>query len=239
MVEFALNSAMNGTTGFAPFELNYGTMPLIFREVPKSHFNGVCEFAQRALHNLAAAHDAIIAGRTRQTVQANKHCRDEVPYSPGDLVYLSTKNLALPAGRAHKLLPKFIGPFKILEANPETSNYLLELPPELANQRIHPQFHSSLLRPHEANDDLYFPAREPKKFFDFGMPEETEWLVEEIIGHQWEGSKISFQVRWAVGDTTWEPYAHCKDLAALDSYLALRGVKKWQQLPKRASATSQ
>ena len=191
------------------------------------------------MHNLAAAHDAIIAGRTRQTVQANKHRRDEVPYSPGDLVYLSTKNLALPAGRAHKLLPKFIGPFKILEANPETSNYLLELPPELANRRIHPRFHSSLLRPREANDDLYFPAREPKKFFDFGMPEETEWLVEEIIGHQWEGSKISFQVRWAVGDTTWEPYAHCKDLAALDSYLALRGVKKWQQLPKQASATSQ
>ena len=27
MVEFAINSSVNGTTGYAPFELNYGYMP--------------------------------------------------------------------------------------------------------------------------------------------------------------------------------------------------------------------
>ena len=41
---------------------------------------------------------------------------------------LLTKNLNLPKGRACKLCPKFIGPFKITQTQPETSNYTLELP---------------------------------------------------------------------------------------------------------------
>ena len=44
------------------------------------------------------------------------------------LVYLSTKDLNLPKGRAKKLYPKFVGPWKVIEAWPETSAYGLELP---------------------------------------------------------------------------------------------------------------
>jgi len=33
----------------------------------------------------------------------------------GKLVYISMKNLSLPKGQASKLLPKYIGPYKILE----------------------------------------------------------------------------------------------------------------------------
>ncbi|TDL13788.1 hypothetical protein BD410DRAFT_708336, partial [Rickenella mellea] len=33
MVEFALNSSINSSTGFAPFELNYGIMPTMFRDI--------------------------------------------------------------------------------------------------------------------------------------------------------------------------------------------------------------
>jgi hypothetical protein len=41
-------------------------------------------------------------------------------------------------------------------------------------------------------------------------------VVEDIIAHKWEGNIISFLVQWNLGDTTWEPYAECKELAALD-----------------------
>jgi len=62
MVEFALNSAISSSSGFAPFELNYGYTPSVNpgivpepRAVP-----GVRHFVERALQNLADVHDAII-----------------------------------------------------------------------------------------------------------------------------------------------------------------------------------
>jgi hypothetical protein len=35
---------------------------------------------------------------------------------------------------------------------------MLELPPELINQWVHPVFHVSLLWPHNPNDDALFPT---------------------------------------------------------------------------------
>ena len=79
-----------------------------------SEYPGVCVFAQRMKDAIMAAHDAIIAAQVKSTTLSNCK-RKEAPFIKGDLVYLSTENLSLPKGRAHKLAPKFIGPFKILE----------------------------------------------------------------------------------------------------------------------------
>ncbi|OJT05306.1 Transposon Ty3-I Gag-Pol polyprotein, partial [Trametes pubescens] len=237
LAEFALNSATSATTGFAPFELNYGYLPRSLSGIKtESPFTGVREFAQRAKANLEIAHDAIIEARVSQTYHANKHRQEEPEFSVGDLVYLSTKNLSVPKGRARKLVPKFIGPYKILECIPRTSNYVLDLPAELRDRRIHPRFHVSLLRRHEANDDALFPHREARAFYDFGQDDETEWLVDEIIGHAWTGNKCQFHVRWTLGDHTWEPYEHCKQLAALDEYCQLMGVASWRALPRKPKA---
>ena len=236
LTEFALNSSVNSSSGFAPFELNYGYMPRL-TEFPISDikYRGVKEFAQRARANLAIAHDAIIEARVMATFQANKLRSEEHPYQVGDLVYLSTANLNLPKRRARKLAPKYIGPFTITTANPDTSNYDLKLSNELLARRIHPRFHASLLRPHEPNDDALFPSRESKRMYDFGMPDDDEWLVDEIIGHRFLGKSIEFNVRWTAGDHTWEPFAHVKELAALDDYFALMGVSRWQSLAKKAT----
>ena len=85
-------------------------------------------------------------------------------------MYLSTVNLALPKGRARKLAPRFVGPFPVVEAHPETSTYTLDIPEDLRRRRVHPTFNVSLLKRHEPNNDLLFPAREVKRFYDFGMP---------------------------------------------------------------------
>ncbi|KIL61396.1 hypothetical protein M378DRAFT_37734, partial [Amanita muscaria Koide BX008] len=73
---------------------------------------GVEEFASNLKTALMKAHDAIIDARVRQTEQANRH-RRKAEFKAGDLVYLSTKNLRLPRGRARKLVPKYIGPFTV------------------------------------------------------------------------------------------------------------------------------
>ena len=147
MVEFAINSSISATTGYAPFELNGGYMPAMLKEVRGNEIvaQGVKTFAATALEYLADAHDAIIEARTFQTAAANKLRKDEPKIAIGNLVYLSTKNLNLPKNRARKLCPKYIGPYKVVEARPETSNYKLELPAALQARRINPRFHMSLL----------------------------------------------------------------------------------------------
>ena len=81
-----------------------------------------------------------------------------------------------------------------------------------------------------------FPRRDAQAFYDFGEPDEAEWLVDSISAHRWEGNRIEFLVQWNLGDSTWEPYGSCKDLEALDEYLDLAGVKDWRQLPRKSAS---
>lgn len=235
MVEFAINSSVNKSTGFTPFELNYGYIPTLrglLDRVPTSFKPGVRHYAEKAQSHLLTAHDAIIAARVSQTYQANKHRRKEPTYQVGDRVWLSTEYLAMPKGRVRKLMPKFIGPFNITRADKHTSNYQLELPEEMKSRHILNRFHADRLRPYLENDEALFPGREAKYFYDYGTPEDEEWYVDAIIGHAWQGRRIKFNVQWSLGDTTWEPYEHCKDLAALDDYLALHNVSDWRKLAR-------
>jgi hypothetical protein len=235
LVEFAINSSINASTEFAPFELARGYMPFMIREYPKGNNlpRGVRSFAEQALRNLAEAHDAIIAARVFSTIQANKHRSAEPVIEAGMLVYLSTKNLSLPKGRAGKLLPKYVGPYKVQKAFPHCSDYELELPEVLASRRVHNRFHVSLLRPYVANCDNMFPNRSQPGPYDFGAPAEDEWQVDAIIAHRWSGNSVEFHVRRNLGDMTWEPFNAVKLLSALDDYYVLHGVKKWQQLSKK------
>src|SRR5215470_3755614 len=236
MVEFAMNSATSGTTRYAPFELNYGYTPAIgITEVEHSPFRGVRAFAQKARWNLMAAHDAIIDHRVRQTHYVNKTCREDPPYAVNDLVYLSTKNLNFPKGRARKLIPRFMGPYKILEVHPESSNIVLELPNNLIKRRIHPMFHMSLVRPHEPNDEEKFPKRDTQVIYDMGQTDDVEWHVDEIIGHQWTTTgDLELRVQWTLGDITWEPLQNCNELQALDAYLELHSANALKDLPRRS-----
>ena len=221
MVEFALNSAISSSLGFAPFELNYRYSPTINPGfTPElSTVPGVKHFVSRTLQNLADAHDSIIESQVRQTHYANHHRRKDDTFAAGDLVYVSTVDLSLPKGRASKLLPKYVSPFKILGVQPSVSTYKVELPTQLQARNLHDRFHQSKLRPYYANDDVLFPHREAHMFYDFGTPDDQEWLVEEILSHQWDKNHLLFQILWNLGNTTWEPYTACKDLQALDDYL--------------------
>lgn len=101
MVEFVLNSSINASTGFTPFELTYRYMPCALLSFPDSQYGGVLNFANQALDNLSIAHDTLIVSQVGQTTQANK-CRrpDSECLVVGNLAYLSTKDLNLPSGRA-------------------------------------------------------------------------------------------------------------------------------------------
>ena len=214
-VEFALNSSVNKSTGFAPFELTYGYIPQTIQSVGTSEYAGEQEYAEAARDMVAHTHDAMIASRVEQTHYANtRRCLDEVNLKTGQKAYLSTENLNLPKARARKLMPKFIGPYEVLSCDKDKSYYTLALPDELLKCRIHPTFHTKLLRPAVLNDDARFPSREATFFYDFGDDPEREWNVDSIVNHKFTGSTIQFDVLWETGEVTWEPLRNCQELAA-------------------------
>jgi hypothetical protein len=158
------------------------------------------------------ARHTLIEMQVFQQYYADKRQREEPKIKVDDFVYLSMKNLSMPKGRASKLVPKFIGPYKVTNTYPKTSNYVLELCPELAKRWLHPKFHISLLGPHHPNDDVFFPNRKKAEPYNFGAPDDAEWYVNKIVGHRWKGRSIELIVRWNLGDSTWEPLANCNEL---------------------------
>ena len=77
-------------------------------------------------------------------VQANRK-RLVANYKEGDLVYLSTKNISLPKGRARKLVPKYLRLFPITKVLKEGATYQLDLSNELTKHSVNRTFHASLL----------------------------------------------------------------------------------------------
>ena len=129
MVEFALNSNFSAMTGFAPFELNQGYLPQI--RLPTSFdtkFKGIKQFTLQVKWDLMAAHDTIIANHIQQMLHTNKKYHASKEYNVGDHVYLSMGNLTLPTGRARKLVPKYIRPYKVVKTQNEASMVMLKLP---------------------------------------------------------------------------------------------------------------
>ena len=112
-------------------------------------------------------------------------------------------------------MPKFIGPYKILKAMNNSLNIILELPLEFKDRKIIPTFHTNLVRPYIKNNNILFP-KDTKVYYNFGNDNDQEWLVEEILAHKWTNNNLELQVKWMVGDVTWEPLSSCRDLETLD-----------------------
>ncbi|SCZ88974.1 BZ3501_MvSof-1269-A2-R1_C34g00132 [Microbotryum saponariae] len=227
--EFALNSSVAVSTSLSAFEATYGYLPRCWpsdswsvSDVPRAE-----AFARiRQLRNLDVT-DAIIGARLNQSHQANKHRRPDDPaFRTGSYVYLSTKNLAVPDGMKSKLLPRYIGPFRIRAAIPATSSYDLELPPAMS--RVHNRFHARLLRPCVENDAERFPGRDPAVLFveDVADAADNSAIPERIVRDRRNARGArSFLVRW-VGrnntDDTWmsEQSIRLDHPSVLDAYLA-------------------
>ena len=81
MVEFTINSSVNATTGYAPFELYHGYIPTSGQHIStNTSFRGVKQFAQQAVWNLLNAHNAILEYTVAQTHYSNKHQNPSVQY---------------------------------------------------------------------------------------------------------------------------------------------------------------
>jgi len=62
---------------------------------------------------MTLVHDMLIEDRIFQQQHANKRQYNDPKIKINNFIYLSTKNLAIPKGRASKLVPKYTGPYKV------------------------------------------------------------------------------------------------------------------------------
>jgi hypothetical protein len=166
------------------FELSSRYMPSFGRELNRmTPFKGLKQFTEQVKWNIMAAHNVIIANCMVQTNQVNRLRSDSLDYKVRDLVYLLMENLSLPKGWVKKLWPKYIGPYKVLEAHHRASMVRLELPAVLVPRHIRPMFHANLIKLHIPNNDERFPHHDVLKHYDFGQEAKEEWFVDEIIAH--------------------------------------------------------
>ena len=89
---------------------------------------GVQGFVHQVQDSPSMTLKAIIESRMIQTHHANKKKKIFLTLDVGEFEYLSMKNLTLQKGQARKLLPKYIGPMRVILNNLEMDNYTLELP---------------------------------------------------------------------------------------------------------------
>ena len=230
-IKFALNSARSESTGYAPFLLNSGQMPrsMVWSSKVSEEYPAVRVFARQRRLALIEAHDSILEARVKQVRAANRRRRPE-PFKEGDLAYVSTKNLTFEKGLARKLIPKYIGPYKLLKDYGNHS-FKVDLPSSFIQRGVHPVFHSSLLRIHVPNDDRRFPGRLDSQLKETPDAEE-QWKIEKIVSHSGAREHALFKVQWSTGDVTWMPYQEISGLPALLEYLDLVGVKDISNLSK-------
>ncbi|KIK50942.1 hypothetical protein GYMLUDRAFT_143340, partial [Collybiopsis luxurians FD-317 M1] len=127
-----------------------------------------------------------------------------------------------PKGYARKLVPKFIGPYKILK-DFGNSTFKMNIPARLKQQGIHDAFHASLLQIHIPNNDRLFPGQLETQIANFGEIN-NEWAVDHIVAHSGMRTNALFQIRWRSRDLTWLPYHQIDHLDALGDYFEAIGI---------------
>ncbi|KAL0204538.1 hypothetical protein M9458_002556, partial [Cirrhinus mrigala] len=190
--EYAQNSLRQSATGLTPFQCVLGFQPPLFPWNGESCEVPAVDFWFRESERVwDSAHVHLSRAVRRYQRHADARRSQHHQYQPGDLVWLSTRDLRLRQG-SKKLSPRYIGPFPVArQINPVT--YRLTLPP---TYRIAPSFHVSLLKPY--TKPVSSPSTEPVAP---PPPPEIEpadqiYQIREILISRRRGGRVQYLIDW-------------------------------------------
>jgi hypothetical protein len=176
--------------------------------------------------DVAEAKDNLLLAKIFQADQVNRRCAPEDVYKVDDLVMLSTANrrkeyVSTGSGRSAKLFPRRDGPYRVVEAFPQTSTYRLEVPNAPPNFCF--SFHASQLKRYVPNDRDLFPEREfPRDGPVMLADGREEHVIERVLDERRRGRGWQYLVRWkgyGPGDDEWLPRREVEETVALDEWL--------------------
>ena len=232
-IEFAHNSLPHTSTKLSPFEVDTGRTPRFGLNISNANTNNqdVISFVERKKQILQRATSELQKAQERQKKYYDAK-RTNVAFKSGDFVFLSTKNLnlkhlkenELDAEHANKrkFLPRWIGPFKVLERLSETSsNYRLELPPHMS--RIHPVFNVELLKK-DIESSAKFQGRNIIKNLPVIVDNEGErlYIIQALKDKRKIGRRVQYLVQWSGlpdHESSWEFEADIKHVSHWRSLL--------------------
>lgn len=211
--QFAINNSSHYSTGVTPFYLNYGRHPHTplneWKAVVGGKVPGAADFRKRIHDAVADAKACLKKAQDYMKVSADRYRRLPPVYTVGQEVLLSTKNLVFKGFKgqnARKLLPRWVGPFKVA-ALVGRSAVKLNL---LESMGMYPVFHVSLLKPYVHGSTGIAPpvVRTLDNTWDFE--------VERIMAERVRGKTKEYLVRWAKwgpAHDSWEPAAALQNMS--------------------------
>jgi hypothetical protein len=207
LAEWWYNTNYHTSINCTPFEVVYGQPPPI--HLPYLPGEATAAAVDRSL----SAREAVIQllkfhllrAQNRMSQQANKHRSDRI-FAIGDMVYLKIqpyRQSTVRQQKFHKLMPKFYGPFKVLDRIGSVA-YQLELP---SDAEIHNVFHVSQLKlclnPHSA------PNHPLPRAGSFMITKEPASILERKMVKRGRAAATKVLVQWkgeSPAQATWEFY---------------------------------
>ncbi|KAI4883279.1 hypothetical protein NFI96_028837 [Prochilodus magdalenae] len=189
--EMAQNSLISSATSVTPFQCMLGYQPpLMPWSFQPSDVPSVEHWMKRSEEVWEETHQHIEMALQRNKRHADKHRGNTPAYVPGDRVWLSTRDFRFSEG-CRKLLPKYIGPFKIISKVNDVT-YKLELPPQY---RVCSSFHVSLLKPVVPGPlDEVSPETTPPAPIDVGGT--PVYAVRRLLDSRRRGGTLQYLLDW-------------------------------------------
>jgi hypothetical protein len=190
--------------GHTPFYLTFGREPLTpIMKFSQSSSPAADDWWQKWADALKISNQKVAENQLRQRAAVDQTRRGG-GYQIGDLVFLSTEHLTLPADVSRKLTAKYIGPLEVSDVITDVT-VKLKLPD---SWRLHNSFHISRLKP------AYPGTAMPEN-----QPDEPERLIDNSADNEYEIERImrsriradgrkEYLIRWKGYDRsedTWEP----------------------------------
>ncbi|KAI4899248.1 hypothetical protein NFI96_022015 [Prochilodus magdalenae] len=214
--EMAQNSLVSSTTSLTPFQCMLGYQPpLMPWSAQSSDVPSVEHWMRRSEEVWEQTHQRIENVLRKHKHYADRRRGDTPSYNPGDRVWLSTRDFRLTEG-SRKLMPKYIGPFKILNKINDVT-YKLELP---AQYRVCSSFHVSLLKPVVPGPlDAASPeATPPPPVLVEGAP---VYAVRRLLDSRRRRGALQYLVDWegfGPEERSWVPAADVLDPALITDF---------------------